>query len=106
MQLGMIGLGRMGANLVERLIRDGHECVVFDVDLLQLRRLRAITLKASTSMAALPAKLDTPRAVWVMVPAGVTGSTVGELATSSNPETSSSTAVTATTRDDIQRAGS
>ena len=81
MQLGMIGLGRMGANLVERLTRDGHECVVFDVNAAAVAKLAGKHVQPSSSIADFVSKLDKPRAVWVMVPAAVTGGTVQELAT-------------------------
>jgi 6-phosphogluconate dehydrogenase len=81
MQLGMIGLGRMGANLVERLTRDGHECVIFDVNPAAVAKVAGKHALASTSMADFAMKLDRPRVVWIMVPAGVTGDTVGQLAT-------------------------
>ena len=76
MQLGMIGLGRMGANLVERLTRDGHECVVFDVNAAAVAKLASKHVQPSSSIADFVSKLDKPRAVWVMVPAAVTGGTV------------------------------
>ena len=68
MQLGMIGLGRMGANLVRRLTQDGHECVVYDVNPDAVKNIQV-------------SKLDEPCAVWVMVPAAVTGKTIETLAT-------------------------
>jgi 6-phosphogluconate dehydrogenase len=79
MQLGMIGLGRMGANMVRRLLRNGQTCVVFDrspnaVD--DLVKEKAI---GATSLADLVAKLDRPRAIWLMVPAAVVDETIGEL---------------------------
>ena len=79
MQLGMIGLGRMGANMVRRLVRNGQTCVVFDrspnaVD--ELVKEKAI---GATSLADLVAKLDRPRAIWLMVPAAVVDEMIGEL---------------------------
>ena len=79
MQLGMIGLGRMGANLVRRLMRDGHECVVFDVTPASVDALVAEGAVGAASMEDFVSKLSAPRAAWVMVPAGVTGSTVEQL---------------------------
>jgi 6-phosphogluconate dehydrogenase len=70
MQLGMIGLGRMGANMVRRLLRAGHDCVVFDLDEENVRRMEEEGARASTSLKSLVANLEGPRAVWVMVPAG------------------------------------
>jgi len=80
MQLGMIGLGRMGANMVSRLTKDGHQCVVYDVNLAAVNKLTGKHVQGSASLDELLTKLDKPRAVWVMVPAGVTGKTVEELA--------------------------
>jgi 6-phosphogluconate dehydrogenase len=81
MQLGMVGLGRMGANLVRRLMRDGHRCVVFDVNPDAVKALEAEGATGATSMADFVSKLETPRAAWVMVPAGdITGSTIFGLA--------------------------
>ena len=80
MQLGMIGLGRMGASLVRRLNRDGHQCVVYDVNPAAVKKLVVDGVQGATSPADLVAKLRAPRAVWVMVPAAVTGKIVDELA--------------------------
>ncbi len=70
MQLGMVGLGRMGANLVRRLIKDGHECVVYDVSPDVVAQLAKEGAVGADSLADLASKLTKPRAVWVMVPAG------------------------------------
>ena len=81
MQLGMVGLGRMGANLVRRLMRDGHECVVFDVNPDAVASLASEGAAGADSLDDFVAKLKQPRAAWVMVPAGeITESTVNELA--------------------------
>src|SRR5450759_680508 len=80
MQLGMIGLGRMGASLVRRLTKDGHKCVVYDVSPAAVKRIAGRGVRGSVSIDALVAKLAKPRAGWVMVPAGVAGKTVEELA--------------------------
>lgn len=80
MQLGMIGLGRMGANLVARLTAGNHDCVVYDVIPDAVRAAIGERVLGATSLADLVARLDRPRAVWVMVPAGVTGDTVRDLA--------------------------
>jgi 6-phosphogluconate dehydrogenase len=80
MQLGMIGLGRMGANMARRLMRGGHTCVVYDRSADAVKALAAEGATGSDSLAALVAGLARPRAVWVMVPAGApTESTVMEL---------------------------
>jgi 6-phosphogluconate dehydrogenase len=80
MQLGMIGLGRMGANLVRRLTKDGHHCVVYDVNPAAVKKLASNGVEGVASMAGLVANLSKPRAIWVMVPASVTGETVEKLA--------------------------
>jgi 6-phosphogluconate dehydrogenase len=81
MQLGMVGLGRMGANIVRRLMRAGHECVVFDVNPDAVTQLAGEGAIGGDSMDDFIAKLAQPRAVWVMVPAGhITEQTVNALA--------------------------
>ena len=82
MQLGMVGLGRMGANIVRRLVRDGHTCVVFDVNAAAVADLAAESgaIVGATDLADFVAKLEIPRAAWVMVPAAYAGSTVHDLA--------------------------
>ena len=82
MQLAMVGLGRMGANLVRRLVRDGHTCVVYDVDASATTTLAAESdaITGADSLADLVAKLEVPRAAWIMVPAAYAGSTVDDLA--------------------------
>jgi len=79
MQLGMIGLGRMGANIVRRLQLAGHQFVVYDHDPAAATALVEFGAIAATSIKDLVSKLDAPRAVWVMVPAGVTGAVISEL---------------------------
>ena len=79
MQLGMIGLGRMGANMVRRLLRKKHQCVVFDRSLKAVRELIKAKAVGASSLADLVKKLKAPRAVWLMVPAGVVDSTIAEL---------------------------
>ena len=79
MQLGMIGLGRMGANMVRRLVRAGHECVVFDIFPESVANLAAEGAVGSASMEDFVTKLAAPRAVWLMVPAGVVDSTLASL---------------------------
>jgi 6-phosphogluconate dehydrogenase len=81
MQLGMVGLGRMGAGLVRRLLRDGHRCVGYDVSPDAVKALEADGADGATSMADFAAKLDKPRTAWVMVPAGdITDQTIASLA--------------------------
>jgi 6-phosphogluconate dehydrogenase len=81
MQLGMIGLGRMGANIVRRLMRDGHECVVYDRNPDAIAQLTGEGATGATSVADLVGRLRAPRAVWVMVPAAFAGATVTDVAT-------------------------
>ena len=80
MQLGMIGLGRMGANLVRRLMADGHDCVVYDVSADAVAELAGEGATGAESLDDLVAKLEPPRAAWVMVPAGYVQDTVDRLA--------------------------
>jgi len=80
MQLGMVGLGRMGANLVRRLMRDGHECVVFDVDDGKVEALVDEGAVGVDDLTELVAHLDTPRAVWLMVPAAITDKVTEDVA--------------------------
>ena len=78
-QLGMIGLGRMGANMVRRLIKDGHRCVVFDHLPEAVKALTRDQAVGVASLADLVKQLDKPRAIWLMVPAAVVDQTIGEL---------------------------
>jgi len=79
MQLGMIGLGRMGANMVRRLIRKGHDCVVFDRSQQAVSELVKENAAGAASLADLVNKLEKPRAVWLMVPAAVVDQTIADL---------------------------
>jgi 6-phosphogluconate dehydrogenase len=76
MQLGMIGLGRMGANLVRRLMRDGHSCVVYDRTAAVVRLMESEGAVGSTDLAEFVSKLSQPRAIWIMVPAAVVQATI------------------------------
>jgi 6-phosphogluconate dehydrogenase len=81
MQLGMIGLGRMGANMVRRLHQDGHECVVHDVDEAPIAELESeLGVAGARSLSELVAALEAPRAIWIMVPAAFVGATVDAVA--------------------------
>ena len=80
MQLGMVGLGRMGANMVRRLIRGGHTCVVYDVSPQAVQALEAEGATGAGSIEDFVTKLEAPRAAWVMVPAAYTGDTVDRIA--------------------------
>ncbi|HKZ74205.1 MAG TPA: decarboxylating 6-phosphogluconate dehydrogenase, partial [Steroidobacteraceae bacterium] len=79
MNLGMIGLGRMGANMVRRLQRAGHQCFVYDRSPASVAALVAEGARGADSLAALVAALPAPRAVWIMVPAAAVDSVIGEL---------------------------
>src|SRR5271156_6179406 len=79
MQLGMIGLGRMGANMVRRLLRGGHECVVFDMSPKVVGELVAEKATGSATIQEFVGKLQKPRAVWLMVPAAVVDKTIATL---------------------------
>jgi 6-phosphogluconate dehydrogenase len=79
MQLGMIGLGRMGANMVRRLIKGGHQCVVFDRSPAAVKELSQEHAVGASSLADLVKKLQKPRAVWLMVPAAAVDTTIADL---------------------------
>ena len=79
MRIGMIGLGRMGANMVRRLIKGGHECVVYDRSADAVKASVAQGARGASSLAELVAGLSAPRAVWIMVPAGFVDSVIAEL---------------------------
>jgi 6-phosphogluconate dehydrogenase len=79
MQLGMIGLGRMGSNLVRRLLRDGHRCVVYDVNPDAIRQLEGEGADGANTLQEFVDKLEKPRALWIMVPAGIVQTTLDEL---------------------------
>ena len=79
MQIGMIGLGRMGANMVRRLLKGGHECVVFDMSRKAVQELVAEKAAGSASLAEFVKKLTKPRVVWLMVPAAVVDKSIADL---------------------------
>ena len=79
MQLAMVGLGRMGANIVHRLVRDGHECVVYDVNPATVHALEGRGVTAASSLEDLVSKLQRPRAIWLMLPAAITQRALDEL---------------------------
>ena len=79
MQLGMIGLGRMGANMVRRLLRDGHQCVVFDRSANAVQDLVKQKAIGTASLAEFAGKLPKPRALWLMVPVGAVDQTIADL---------------------------
>src|SRR5215475_4331195 len=85
MQLGMIGLGRMGANMVRRLLTGGHQCVVFDRSPQAVAELAQEKAVGTSSLADLVKNLEKPRAVWLMVPAAVVDNTIADLLPSLEP---------------------
>ncbi|MGY6215333.1 phosphogluconate dehydrogenase (NAD(+)-dependent, decarboxylating) [Methylolobus aquaticus] len=79
MQLGMIGLGRMGANMVRRLLNAGHQCTVYDLNPESVRSLSAAGAHGTNDLAAFVAALEAPRAIWIMLPAAIVDSTIARL---------------------------
>jgi 6-phosphogluconate dehydrogenase len=104
MQLGMIGLGRMGANLVRRLMRDGHECVVYDRNPPKVKDLAEAGATGTSALDDLVAKLAPPRAAWLMVPAAGTGKMMSDLAEKMEPGDIIIDGGNSYYRDDIDRA--
>ncbi|HEX7443793.1 MAG TPA: NADP-dependent phosphogluconate dehydrogenase [Acidimicrobiales bacterium] len=105
MELGMVGLGRMGANLVRRVSRAGHHCVVFDVNPTAVKALETEGATGASSLEDLVSSMSAPRAVWVMVPAGeITAKTVSELAEHLEPGDVIIDGGNSYYRDDIARA--
>jgi 6-phosphogluconate dehydrogenase len=105
MQLGLIGLGRMGSNIVRRLVRAGHHCVVFDRDQGAVERLRANGVTGAGNLKGLILELTPPRAIWVMVPAGAaTETTVAQLGSLLQPGDMVIDGGNSFYKDDIRRA--
>ena len=104
MQLGMIGLGRMGANIVRRLMQDGHECVAYDVNADAVAALAADGASGASDLADLAAQLQQPRVVWVMVPASLTGKVVDEVTVHLEPGDIIIDGGNSNYRDDVRRA--
>jgi 6-phosphogluconate dehydrogenase len=105
MELGMVGLGRMGANLVRRVSRAGHHCVVFDVNPAAVKALETEGATGASSLEDLVSSMSAPRAVWVMVPAGeITAKTVSDLAEHLEPGDVIIDGGNSYYRDDIARA--
>ncbi len=104
MQLGMIGLGRMGANMVRRLLRAGHECVVFDLDPDAVSQLAGEGAVGAESIEDLAKKLKPPRSVWLMVPAAVVDRTLDDLVPSLEKGDAVIDGGNSYYRDDIRRA--
>ena len=104
MQLAMIGLGRMGANIVRRLMRDGHECVVYDVNEAAIAQLEGEGAVGARSLGELAAKLTAPRVAWVMVPAALAAATVNDVAAHFSPGDIVIDGGNSYYRDDLERA--
>jgi 6-phosphogluconate dehydrogenase len=105
MQLGMIGLGRMGGNIVRRLSRDNHQCVVFDQNPAAIKALVSKGVTGEVGLKQLVSQLTRPRAVWVMLPAGeITEKIIGELATLLEPDDVIIDGGNSFYKDDIRRA--
>jgi 6-phosphogluconate dehydrogenase len=104
MQLGMVGLGRMGANLVRRLMRDGHRCVVYDMNPEAVKDLAAEGATGAGSMKEFVEKLEKPRAVWLMLPAAVVDATLDQLVGLLEPGDTVIDGGNSYYRDDITRA--
>ncbi|MGV0990992.1 MAG: phosphogluconate dehydrogenase (NAD(+)-dependent, decarboxylating) [Mycobacterium sp.] len=104
MQLGMVGLGRMGANLVRRLMRDGHRCVVYDVNPDAVTMLEAEGATGASSLEDFVAKLDKPRAMWLMLPAAIVDPTLEKLLPFLEPDDVVIDGGNSYYRDDITRA--
>jgi 6-phosphogluconate dehydrogenase len=104
MQLGMIGLGRMGANLVRRLMGDGHRCVVFDVNADVVKELEGEGATGAASLEDFAAKLEVPRAAWLMLPAAIVDSTLDGLVPLLEPGDAVIDGGNSYYRDDIARA--
>jgi 6-phosphogluconate dehydrogenase len=106
MELGMVGLGRMGANMARRLMRDGHRIVAYDVNADAVSALESEGAEGASSLADLAAKLSAPRSVWVMVPAGeITEKTVADVAAELDSGDAIIDGGNSYYRDDIRRAG-
>jgi len=105
MQLGMVGLGRMGANMVRRLLKAGHECVVFDMSSKAVEELVREKAQGSSSLQEFAKKLSKPRAIWLMVPAAVVEKTIADLLPSLDPGDILIDGGNSHYVDDIQRAG-
>jgi 6-phosphogluconate dehydrogenase len=104
MQLGMVGLGRMGSNLVRRLMRDGHRCVVYDVSADAVKQLEGESATGASSLEDFVAKLNKPRVVWLMLPAAVVEPTLDQLVPLLDPGDAVIDGGNSYYRDDIARA--
>jgi 6-phosphogluconate dehydrogenase len=105
MQLGMVGLGRMGANMVRRLLKGGHDCVVFDMSSKAVEELAREKAQGSSSLPEFVAKLSKPRAIWLMIPAAFVDDTIADLLPHLDPEDILIDGGNSYYVDDIRRAG-
>jgi 6-phosphogluconate dehydrogenase len=105
MQLGMVGLGRMGANILRRVMRDGHTGVAFDTNAGSVDALAADGAVGTTTLEDFVAALEKPRVAWVMIPAGITGRVVEQLAGLMEPGDIIIDGGNSNYREDIDRAG-
>jgi 6-phosphogluconate dehydrogenase len=105
MQLGMVGLGRMGSNLVRRLVNDGHRCVVYDVNAASVTALSGKSVAGASSLEDFVSQLTRPRSVWLMLPAGVTGQTLESIAALLDEDDVVIDGGNSYYRDDVDRAG-
>jgi 6-phosphogluconate dehydrogenase len=103
-QLGMVGLGRMGAGIVRRLMRDGHDCVVYDISDAAVAELEREGATGTTTLEDFVRTLDRPRAAWVMVPAAITGEVIDQLAELMDADDVIVDGGNSYYRDDIERA--
>lgn len=106
MQIGMVGLGRMGGNMVRRLLKDGHECVVYDVNEENVHHLEKEGAIGAGTLREMTEKLRSPRAVWLMVPAGLVDDTIAKLRSLLAPDDIIIDGGNSYYRDDIRRAKS
>jgi 6-phosphogluconate dehydrogenase len=105
MEIGMIGLGRMGSNMVRRLLRDGHDCVAYDVNAAAVDSVIADGARGVHSLAELVESMTAPRSIWIMVPAHFVGATVEALAPLLSPGDAIIDGGNSWYRDDVDRAG-
>ena len=104
MQLGMVGLGRMGANIVRRLMNDGHECVVYDVNADAVTALAGEGATGAESFADMASMLEAPRGIWLLIPAVLTGDVVDQVAEVLEPGDIIIDGGNSNYRDDVRRA--
>ncbi|MEP7056760.1 MAG: NAD(P)-binding domain-containing protein, partial [Caldimonas sp.] len=104
MQLGMIGLGRMGASMVRRLLKKGHDCVVYDMQAAAVDALQQEGATGATSLQQMVEKMARPRAIWIMVPAAVVDAELAQLVARLEPGDIVIDGGNSYYRDDIRRA--